>query len=377
MLTVDVADHLSDVDPEEWDGIGSDPFSRTVVLGALARAEMPGIRLRYVTIRDERRRLVAAAPVARMFIDAGRLTHGAFRRGIHGIRTVRPGFLHTRLVLCGTPLSVGNGPARLARGANPIAVYRLLAGVLHDVGDAEQASWRLFKEFSAAEIDAARAALTRMRHRWVVVPSEPGNALQTPWRTFETFLQGLRSHYRYKIRKAARLMREAGVTVDRVPLGEAYDDRAHRLYEAVVDAAQVQLERLTPDFFVGLGRAAGPAATLLRFRRDGELVGWVAMLRDGDTLYDMFHGIDYAQNESLALYFNQLAEVLRFGAECGARRIVLGQSTDTAKARFGAESVPLWIAVAHRARVVTGTMRRAERLLFPARAPVERRVFRA
>jgi predicted N-acyltransferase len=377
MLTVHVADRLDEVDRDEWDGIGTDPFSRTAVLDTLVRAELPGVRLRYVTIRDERRRLVAAAPVARMPIDAGRLTHGAFRRGIHGIRTVRPGFLHTRLVLCGTPLSIGNGPARVIHDTNPVAVYRTLAGVLHDVGDAEDASWRVFKEFGAAEIDAARAALSSVRHRWVIAPSEPGNVLQTPWLTYEAFLQGLRSHYRYKIRKATQLMRDAGVAVDRVPLGEAYDDRAHRLYEAVVDSAQVQLERLTPDFFVRLGRTMGPAATLHRFRRDGALLGWVATLRHGDMLYDMFHGIDYAHNESLALYFNQLAEVLRYGAECGVERVVLGQSTDTAKARFGAESVPLWIAVAHRTRVVTGTMRRAERLLFPARAPVQRRVFRA
>jgi hypothetical protein len=171
-------------------------------------------------------------------------------------------------------------------------------------------------------------------------------------------------------------MADAGVTVERVPLASAYDEDAHRLYEAVVDVAQIELERLTPAFFLVLGRAFGDAAVLLRFRQGMALIGWVAALRDGDTLYDLFHGIDYERNEASALYFNQLAEVIRLGADLGVRRVALGQSTDTAKARFGAIPTPLWVGIAHRTRSVTGAMRCVQRLLFPAREPVCRRVFR-
>jgi predicted N-acyltransferase len=376
VLTVRVVDRLAEIDRAEWDGVGRDPFSRTAVLEALEAAGMPGVRLWYATVRDDRGCLVAAAPFARIAIDAGRLTHGAFRGGIRWVRAVRPGFLHTALLVCGTPLSVGNVPVRLASAADSEPVFRLLAGALDDLGDAEHVPWRVFKEFDAVQIDAARATLTTLRRRWMVVPSEPGNCVHVTWHSFDEFLHGLRSHYRYKIRTAARRLADAGVTVDRVPLASAYDDEAHRLYEAVVDAAQIELERLTPAFFLALGRAAGTAATLVRFWQGAELIGWVATLHDGDTLYDLFHGIDYARNEVLALYFNQLAEVIRLGADLGAQRVVLGQSTDTAKARFGAVSVPLWVAIAHRTRAVTGAMRRAERLLFPSVAPVRRRVFR-
>jgi hypothetical protein len=110
--------------------------------------------------------------------------------------------------------------------------------------------------------------------------------------------------------------------------------------------------------------------------RDGTVVGWVAMLFADGVAYDLFHGIDYACNEELALYFNQLAAVIRLAIERGALRVSLGQSTDTAKARFGAVAVPLWIGLAHRSRAVTAAMRAGRRVLFPAHGAVRRRVFR-
>lgn len=36
------------------------------------------------------------------------------------------------------------------------------------------------------------------------------------------------------------------------------------------------------------------------------------------TAYDLFHGIDYGEKDSSALYFNQLAEVIRLSLERGA-----------------------------------------------------------
>lgn len=63
-----------------------------------------------------------------------------------------------------------------------------------------------------------------------------------------------------------------------VPLAEGYDRTLHALYEAVVDRAAVQLERLTPEFFSALGEAYGDAAELIRFSRDGKVIGWIAVL---------------------------------------------------------------------------------------------------
>ena len=138
----------------------------------------------------------------------------------------------------------------------------------------------------------------------------------------------------------------------------------------------MQFEVLTPDFFLNLGRAYGDAAPLIVFRREGRVIGWVAMLLTNGTAHDLFHGIDYEQSDETALYFNQIAAVVRLAIERGANRLSLGQSTEIAKARFGARSIPLWIGLQHRARTVTAVLRGGRRVLFPEKAVPERHVFR-
>lgn len=367
-MKVTLSRSIYDVAPSLWDGLGDDPLSSHAVLAALEDAALPGVRLCYALLDDGRGRLVAGAPLARIEVDGERLTHGLFRGLIGTVRTVRPSFLRTALMVCGTPLSVGNPPARIAPDADRRRVFSELAGLLNEVGDAENAPWRVFKEF-AAPADGAIPG-------WVVAPSEPNSGIRIGWGSYAEYLGSLRSAYRYKIVNAARHLARAGVGVDVVPLGESYDDSLHALYEAVADRAAVQLERLTPGFFTALGRAYGDAAPLIRFREDGRVVGWVAMLFTGGVGYDLFHGIDYDVNEAVDLYFNQLAEVVRLAVQRGARYVSLGQSTEVAKARFGGESVPLWIALRHRRAAVTTALRAGAGALFPAKAVPARHVFR-
>ena len=374
-MKVTLHDRIADVDPAPWDAAGQDVFSSHAMLRVLEEARLPGVRMWYATLENSSGRVVAAAPITRIDIDAERLTHGLLRSLIGTVRKGYDGFLHTRLMVCGTPLSVGNPPVRDGNGVDRGPALKELAGILDELGDGEQAPWRVFKEFDATQLTTANRVLGSPEHSWLLAASEPNASLQIRWSSFATYLASLRSHYRYKIRGAAQKMMRAGVTVQTAPLSDTYDDSLHQLYDAVLNRAAVQFERLTPQFFRGVGHAFGDAARLLMFRRDGRTIGWVALLLDGDTTYDLFHGIDYSENRETALYFNQIAEVLKLAIECRAQRLSLGQSTEIAKARFGAQSVPLWIGLRHRSRTVTAMLRRGQRVLFPDSNVPKRRVF--
>lgn len=376
MLKTRLFHRIDDVDPARWDVTATEPFSSTAVLRALEEAKLPGVRMRYVALEDAAGRWVAATSLASLEIDGARLTHGLFRGIIETVRRLSPGFLNTRLMVCGTPLSVGNPPVRMARGTDAVVALRTLGGVLDEVAEEERSSWRVFKEFPATQIDAARTALSSGTPRWILVPSEPNCGISVRWSSFEAYVADLRSHYRYKIRKAARRLGTDGIEIDVVPLCEAYDARAHALYEQVLQRADVQLERLTEGFFRAFGSAFGDRALLIRFRRDGDLVGWVAMLLDGSVAYDLFHGIDYSGAGDSDLYFNQLASAVRFAIRRRAAYLSLGQSTLTAKARFGAKPVPLWLALRHRSAVLSRTLAAGRRKLFPDTELPRRQVFK-
>ena len=375
MLTVTVHDRVADVDADQWDALGPDPFSSHAMLTVLERANLPGVRLWYATVADWTGKLLAAAPVTRIEIDGAKLTHGLFRSLIGLTRKGYDRFLRTSLMACGTPLSVGNPPIRAANGVDRPAIARELAGLLDDIGDAERAPWRVFKELGVPELSAANLALLANRRPWLIAASEPNASLDIEWASYDEYLGSLRSHYRYKIRAAARKAERAGVTIETVSLGDGYTEEMHSLYDAVHQRAAVQFEHLTPEFFRGLGQVYGEAAPLVVFRRNGGIIGWVCMLFADGVAYDLFHGIDYRVNDETALYFNQIAAAIRLAIERKASRLSLGQSTEIAKARFGAQAVPLWIGLKHRSRTLTVALRGGRRVLFPERAAPDRHVF--
>ncbi len=364
---------IADVDRGRWDALARDPLTSHAALVALEEAGLPGLTLRYAVVPGAGGSWLAGAPFACLEIDGEKLTHGLFRSAIGAARTVRPGFLRTRLCLCGLPVSVSTPPARIAPGADRARVLALLGEELAEFAREQDAPWRAFKEFGRGDLAAARAALEG--RGYFLAPSEPSCALALPWSRYEDFLGALRSHYRRAIRLAATRLHAAGVTVDAVSLADAYTPEIHALYDAVRARAAVGLEWLTADYFSALGRAFGGDAVLLRFRRDGRVIGWVALLAAGDAVVDLFHGIDYAERDGAGLYFNQLAEGVRFAIGRRAATLSLGQSTLAAKTRFGGEVVPLWIALAHRSLPVHALLRAGRRLLFAESEVLARRVF--
>lgn len=372
-----ISERIGEIDPTRWDGVTGDrpgdPFSTHATLAALEAAQLPGVRIWYVTLEDAAGRWVAAAPLARVEIDGARLSRGLFRRIIEGGRRIYPSFMRSAVMLCGAPLSVGNPPARISGDADRSTILRELAGVLQEVADEHRAPWRGFKEFSDSDQEIAGSVLEPAG--WILAPSEPNFRITLPWSSYDGYLGSLRSDYRYKIRKAAGKMDRAGIVVEVVPLRDGYTPAIHALYDAVVDRAATQLERLTPSFFTAFGRAFGDAAPLIQLRRGEKVVGWVAMLFAGEVAFDMFHGIDYEENVRSDLYFNQLAEVIRLAIARGARVLSMGQSTEIAKTRFGGQVVPLWTAVRHRNRAVQTLLRTGRRSLFPAKSPPVRHVF--
>jgi predicted N-acyltransferase len=372
MPSVRVFESIGQIEPARWDGIDTDPFSTHAVLRTLESAGLTGVKMCFAVLDDGRKTPALCIPYARIDIDAARLTHGVFHRLIQGVRVIRSSFLNTSIMICGIPLSVGNRPLRIRRDFHHGRAYGLAASLLQELAQEDGTSWCVFKEIAPRDLDVAHSVLKK---QWTLAPSEPGWALPIRWTSYEDYVGSLRSAYRYKLRKSTRKLLRNRVTVDVSTLEDGFSPGMHSLYEAVVDRADVRLERLTAPFFEMLGRECGESAQMIRFSRDGRTIGWVALLVDGDQAYDMFHGIDYTENPETDLYFNQLAEAVRFAIQRRVSYLHLGQSTATAKTRFGAVRQPLWTAVHHRHSAVNAVLRSGRGILFREESSISRRVF--
>ena len=372
MRTVTMFETIHDVDEEAWNRLGDDSLSTHAIYRALEEAPPEGVRMRYALIRESDGEPVAAASLVDLPIDGGRLTHALFRRIIQSARTIAPEFLRSRLMICGTPLSVGNHPYRVAAGADSTSVARELAGLLRELAVESGAPWQVLKEFDCGFDDAAR---TLESAGWIVAPSEDDWVLPLRWDDPESWLANLRSHYRAHIQRDDESAIAAGLRCERLPLSR-FEPRWHHLYEEVHDRADIVLERLESGFFGALGRALGEQGVLLRFHLEGRTVGFVVLVRHGDRLHDLFHGIDGGCNATVPLYFYQLQETIRFALENKARVLHLGQSCGRVKSRFGAEPRPLRIALRHSSLPVHRILTHGRDRLFPEPPRLSRRVFK-
>lgn len=87
-------------------------------------------------------------------------------------------------------------------------------------------------------------------------------------------------------------------------------------------------------------------------------MGWVSVLRDRDTAYGYYLGIDYQANADLPIYHRLLQAVVETGIEWRVARISYGGTALDAKARLGCRPVKSSAWVRHRVPVLESVVRR-------------------
>ena len=127
---------------------------------------------------------------------------------------------------------------------------------------------------------------------------------------------------------------------------DIYTDEVHRLYEAVADGSEVQLEHVPPDLLRELARRL-PDNTVFTFVYSGnQIVGFTFWLISDQTFHALLVGMNYDVNSKCELYFNLSYQSIDFGLKRRAQEVCIGQSTDELKHRkLGCYQVPMSIFV--------------------------------
>ncbi len=180
----------------------------------------------------------------------------------------------------------------------------------------------------------------------------PGCVLDIRWHSFEDYLLGLRSHYRYRYRKA--LKKAEALSIEALE-GE-FDQRLYRLYEQVYDRSEYKLEKLPIDFF----REAKAAVTM--FEKDKEPVAFVQYVIEGRKMTFLFGGLDYRLNKEFDLYQNMLLYLVRTAIENNCTSLDLGQTAEEMKCRLGARLEKKYLYIHHDNGVINWLVKKFSRL---------------
>ncbi len=167
----------------------------------------------------------------------------------------------------------------------------------------------------------------------------------------------VRTDLKRKLKGAASLRFEE---VDGLP--EAHVARVHALYRQTCDNADIQFEQLNPAYF----RETGPLSKYIFYFEGDEMLGFHQLMRDRDTLYCKYIGMDYAKAHEHKLYFALMLQAVNICIRDGIRHVDFGVTSYAFKRQLGCEMQPTYNHFKHRNRWLNKLLTRASFLLEPS-----------
>lgn len=367
-------DSIQDVNHDDWNCLrrpGGDPFMDPRLILAVEKSMAGSGRFWHVVFRDDANRPVATACLSSYRVDAGLLADGPSRTVVRALGRVAPRLVNINILFCGLCFSAGQSHLRIAPDADATAILRELDQIAVRLAKQVRARAIVFKEFDP---DERRQIDHLLEFGYLRADSPPMNHASTGPADFQSFYESLKSSKRHPIRTSQKKFEKAGLRVVQMKGGDGadriYTDEVHRLYEAVLERAQVRLERLNPEFFREMARHI-PDQTAFTFIYDGDrVVAFAASIFGTGVFHQMFVGVDYNRNAECDLYFNLFFHAIDVGFQQQVEDIYVGQSADTFKQRkLGCYPVPLCFFIKGADRSASFVIRKFFKFLFPPHGP--------
>lgn len=346
-----LADRVDYLDTARWDALTKTDslFLSRRYLRVLEDAGPDNLQQRYALIF--RGQEPVAAVVAQLVtislarVGKARQHHRAVERPLER--------LDERMLVCGNLLSWGMHGVCLAANEDPANLWPAVAEALYRLRRADKLSGDtdlvMVKDFTA---DHAAAASVLHRFSYRPVETDPNMVLEISpaWRSYEDYLTSLTSKYRKTCKQIDKEVEAAGCSVEDFNASqiEQHAESLHSLYVQTHSNAKFRPVTLSPVFLPTLAAYLGDDFRCRVVKRDGQLLGFVTSLRDGETAVGYNIGFDRAAAAEVPIYLRLLNAVVADAIELGGRRLSLGRTALEPKARLGAKPEPMSVMVRHR-----------------------------
>jgi hypothetical protein len=269
---------------------------------------------RYFIVRDETGGVCGIQPF--FILDLDLLVGITPRFGwlIDVIRRLWPGFMRARTLMVGCAAGEGHLDGRDEFAQRTSA--RLLASAL--VNEARKLKARLvvLKEFPAKYRQTLDCFVDQDFTR---IPSLPNVMLNINYSSFEDYMKlALSGNGRKKLRQKLRAAEQAApIEMSVVDDIASVIDEIYPLYLDVYHRSGLHFEKLTKDYFCGLGSRFGDKSRFFVWRQNGKIVAFGSCLLQGDTIHGEYLGLDYRVALDLHLYHYTFRDLISWGIEHG------------------------------------------------------------
>ena len=318
----------------------------------------------YFAIRNHHGEIQAIQPFFILDQDILAGIYPNFKRLAHSIRLRWPRFMFVKTMMVGCV--AGEGHLDDGDESTRAATARSLAGAI--VGHARGLGARLIvlKEFP----DQYRDALSCfVRGGFTRIPSMPHTRLNIAYADFDEYMQSaLNSATRRKLRKKFKAT-ESGVPIELSVINDVTSivDEIYPLYLQVYERSKLRFEKLTKEYFCGLGTAMPDRVRFFIWRRHTKAVAFGACMVHGDTLFAEYLGLDYSVALELHLYHHVFRDLVRSAIANGCRWFQSTGLNYDPKLHLRHRLKPVDLYVRHTSTIVNVFMRAVLPLLEPTR----------
>jgi hypothetical protein len=262
--------------------------------------------------------------------------------------------LEEKILVCGNLLSWGQHGVAFAPGEDTAALWPAVAEALYLIRRADKllgtADFVMIKDITDGFVEGAHS-LSRFSYR--ALETEPNMVLEISpaWKTYDDYLASLTSRYRKAAKQIEKEFAAGGLQLTHLSNPDDIAKQAevlHALYMQTHRNARLRLVTLQPGFIPALATMLGSDLRCTIAERDGQVLGFVTTVRDGETAVGYYVGFDRETNASAPIYFRLLQAVVDDAIKLGCRRLSLGRTALEPKARLGARPDPMRIWIRHR-----------------------------
>jgi hypothetical protein len=269
---------------------------------------------RYFVVRDAAGEIRAVQPC--FVLDLDLLVGAKPRIGLVTdlIRRVWPRFMRARTLMLGC--AAGEGHIDGDNETDQRASAQLLASAILDEARRLKTRLIVLKEFPAKYRSMLECFVDADFAR---IPSLPNVLLNIDYASFEDYMTKALSG---GARRKLRLKLKAAECAPKIEMSEVRDiapmiDEVYPLYLAVYNRSSLHFEKLTKEYFCGLGQRMGDKNRFFIWRQGDRIVAFGSCLLQGDTMHAEYLGLDYSVAIDLHLYHYTFRDLVSWGIANG------------------------------------------------------------
>jgi len=257
--------------------------------------------------------------------------------------------------MCGNVHTWGPHGVAIARGQDQRRVWHGIADCLYRIRRANrlfgQCDYVIVKDLFESE-QAGASALKSFSYQAMETEPNMVLTLDPQWKSIDDYMASLTKRYRAAAKKVRKPFDGDVLTV--MPIDDLNDEAEliWKLYKSVASKAKVCLFELSVTTLPRIAQVLGEHFVTIGIREHGRLIGFVTVVRDGETAIGYYLGLDYEVNARLPIYHALLLAVIEQAITWRCKAVSFGRTALEAKSRLGCQPEKTYVWVRHRVPVI-------------------------